>query len=178
MLLQVYQEKAAASDQTRDQAALELQDIKKQLEELARREPESFQWNPFSGTLGVTAEVLFRPGKADLLPSGLDALKKVLPIFKDGKELIRVDGHTDADPIKYSKWQDNWELAGARARTVLMFLEKGGISHDRLFFAAYADTRPRADNKSPEGKRANRRVELVPLPAPAASTTPEEPKPR
>jgi len=165
LLLRVFEDKASSSEQARDVAAEELQSIKKKLEELALREPEAFHWNAETGTLGVAAEVLFRPGKVELLKSGIEALRKVVPILNDGDEFVRVDGHTDSDPIKFSKWDDNWQLAGERARRVLKFLVKEGVAGNRLYFSGFGDTRPRSENSSRHGKRMNRRVELVPLPA-------------
>jgi chemotaxis protein MotB len=90
-------------------------------------------------------------------------LNKVAPVLKQGDHLIRIDGHTDSDPIRRSKWDDNWQLAAERARQVLKVLIKQGVPKDRIFFAAFADTRPRATNKTTAGKKQNRRVELVPL---------------
>lgn len=173
LLLQVLQDKANSSEKDRSLVSEQLEELKKRLEELAIQDPDAFHWDSATGTFGVAAEVLFHPGKADLLPGGADALRKVVPILRDREELVRVDGHTDSDPIKLSKWDDNWQLAGERARRVLKFLAQEGIDSGRLFFAGYADTRPKAENTSKDGKRMNRRVELVPLP-PQARTLPED----
>ncbi|MBI2191825.1 MAG: OmpA family protein [Planctomycetes bacterium] len=165
VLISTYQVQTADSEKARELASQELENLRHRLEELARQDPDAFEWNASAGTLGVAAEVLFRPGKADLLPTGAEALRKVTPLLRESRELIRVDGHTDADPIRLSKWDDNWQLAGERARRVLKFLEAEGIPRERLFFAGFADTRPKADNTSAAGKKVNRRVELLPLPA-------------
>jgi chemotaxis protein MotB len=136
--------------------------LQERLQELAQGDPD-LEYDPKTGSLSVAAEVLFNPGKSELRTSGLKALNKVAPVLKQGDHLIRIDGHTDSDPIRRSKWDDNWQLAAERARQVLKVLIKQGVPKDRIFFAAFADTRPRATNKTTAGKKQNRRVELVPL---------------
>jgi len=162
LLLSVYQDKASEAENALTQATQEAADIRQQLEELARREP-AFEYDQATGTLSVAAEVLFDSGKARLKKTGIEALRKVAPILAGSGRLVRVDGHTDSDPIKRSKWEDNWQLASERARQVVKLLVKEGVDKDRLFFAAFADTRPKAENTTAKGKRLNRRVELVPL---------------
>ena len=74
-----------------------------------------------------------------------------------------MEGHTDNTPIS-GRYPSNWELSTARATTVLRELIEGhGISPARLQAAGYADERPVASNDTPEGRAANRRVELVVL---------------
>jgi len=162
LLLSVYQDKATDAESALTQVTQETADIRRQLEELASRE-SAFEYDKATGTLSVAAEVLFDSGKARLKKTGIEALRKVVPILAGSGQLIRVDGHTDSDPIKRSQWEDNWQLASERARQVLKLLVQEGVGKDRLFFAAFADTRPKAENTSAKGKRLNRRVELVPL---------------
>jgi len=180
LLLDVYKKKAddaegaltgATSALGQAQSALNLalseknqveKSLQERLQELAQGDPD-MEYDPKTGSLSVAAEVLFNPGKSELRPSGQTALNKVAPVLKEGDHLIRIDGHTDSDPIKKSKWDDNWQLASERARQVLKVLIKQGVPKERIFFAAFGDTRPRATNKTAEGKKQNRRVELVPL---------------
>jgi len=136
--------------------------LQERLQELAQSDPD-MEYDPKTGALSVAAEVLFNPGKSELRESGRKALNKVAPVLMQGDHLIRIDGHTDSDPIKRSKWDDNWQLASERARQVLKVLIKQGVPKERIFFAAFGDTRPRATNKTAAGKKQNRRVELVPL---------------
>jgi chemotaxis protein MotB len=162
LLLKTHQDKASQAESALSQAGQESADLRRRLEELADKEPE-FEYDKDTGTLSVAAEVLFDSGKVRLKQSGMDALRKVAPILAESDHLIRIDGHTDSDPIKHSKWEDNWQLAAERARQVLKFLLQEGVARERLFFAAFADTRPKAENSSTDGKRINRRVELLPL---------------
>ncbi|MBA3845170.1 MAG: OmpA family protein [Planctomycetes bacterium] len=114
--------------------------------------------------LSIASDVLFAPGKAVLTSKAKDTLDQVIRKLKaeyPGHD-VRVEGHTDADPISRSKdlWEDNWDLAGGRARAVLHYLHDHGIAESSLGFAGYADQRPR----DPGNKPRNRRVEIVAIP--------------
>jgi chemotaxis protein MotB len=76
--------------------------------------------------------------------------------------LVEVIGHTDSDPIKKSPYKDNWELGSERALEVTRYLSANhGIDSDRLKASSRGATMPIADNATKEGKRKNRRVEVV-----------------
>ena len=119
----------------------------------------------------VAAEVLFDSGRATLKPKGQEALRQVAAVLRGTRELIRIDGHTDADPIKYSVYESNWELSGARAVTVLEYLISQGAEPERLSFAGYGPYKPIADNATQEGKAKNRRVELLVMAGTAVAET-------
>ncbi len=104
----------------------------------------------------------FPSGSARLDPSFqavMDRISKVLAA-KPGR--IVVSGHTDDVPISSGRFRSNWELAAARAVTVLhAMLENPDIDPARLLVEGYAETRPLAPNDSPANRARNRRVELV-----------------
>jgi chemotaxis protein MotB len=114
----------------------------------------------------LPADINFGAGSKDLSPAGrkaLDAVARELEGAFAGAS-IRIEGHTDADPIKKSKFKDNWELAAERALTVLRYLEEESkVAPERLSAVSRGDTVPVADNKSDKGKAKNRRVEVVVL---------------
>jgi len=114
----------------------------------------------------VLAEVLFDSGKSELRKDSLPILDKVSVILNDQlvKHNIGIEGHTDNEPIKYSRWKDNWELSLHRAYSVLKYLESRGIDSDRLSAGGYGEYQPVASNETKEGKQLNRRVEIVVLP--------------
>lgn len=112
------------------------------------------------------SEVLFDSGKAEIKQGAYDTLNKVAAVLLDsasGME-VGVEGHTDNEPIKYSGWKSNWDLSGARSLSVLEYLVKKGVSPQRLSFIGYGEFRPVTSNSSAEGRRKNRRVEIVILP--------------
>ncbi len=107
--------------------------------------------------------LLFDSGQAIIKKeaiSSLDAIGKVLAGI--GNE-IRVEGHTDSDPILSSPlYPDNWALGSARAHSVLTYLKVfHAVPDRRMSIASYADTRPVSKNDTPEGKALNRRVDIV-----------------
>lgn len=127
------------------------------------------------------AEVLFDSGKAKLRSESFPILNKVISILK--REVpnndIGIEGHTDNDPIKFSRWKTNWELSSQRALSVLYYLDKNGINPLRLSAIGYGEYRSVASNDTPEGQQLNRRVEIVVLPksvkkAENESSQPEE----
>ena len=106
--------------------------------------------------------ILFDPGKTDLKPQGKDAIAQVTQILSgiEGRK-FQVTGHTDNIPIKSAKFKSNWELSAARAVEVVKLMIADGMDAKRLSAAGYADELPVADNATDEGRRANRRIEIV-----------------
>lgn len=110
--------------------------------------------------------VLFDSGKADLKPESIDILETMAEILNrdEFKErLIKVEGHTDTDPIIYAeKFIDNWELSAVRSTNVLRYLvETGSIEGSRISTSGYSFYRPIAENDTKENKSKNRRVDIV-----------------
>lgn len=122
----------------------------------------------------VGTDILFDSGKIDLKPEGRATIKKIAEVIKKvgTDELLRIDGHTDNEPIKVSGWKDNWHLSAMRAHTVLKALQAEGIAPERMYLAGFAFYRPEASNDTPEGRRRNRRVEILIVPKMAVSTIP------
>lgn len=109
---------------------------------------------------------LFSPGHATLSKDDLALIRQIAEVIKKQAPAarIRVEGHTDADPIHKSKahYKSNQELSEARAKAVRDALVKEGkLDAARVEAAGYGDTHPVASNKTDAGKRENRRVELV-----------------
>ncbi len=77
---------------------------------------------------------------------------------------LRIEGHTDNQPIRKTKdkYKSNVDLAAARAMSVLSYLETvGRISPDKMYVAAYGPYRPITSNSTPKGRASNRRVQIV-----------------
>ncbi|MFH0789630.1 MAG: OmpA family protein [Pseudomonadota bacterium] len=110
--------------------------------------------------------VLFDTGKADLREEGRPVLDEIIEILKvNSNYSVRIEGHTDSMPIRgrlKKKFPTNLELSQARSKVVYRyFLEKGSISGDRMTTAGFSSTRPRASNKTQEGRQQNRRTEII-----------------
>ena len=114
------------------------------------------------------SEVLFDKGSAEIGKPGqvqLTALAATLRNIADkipeGIDwVLRVDGHTDRDPISTVRFPSNWELSSARAIAVVQSLITNGLPPNRLVAAGFGEFQP-IDQKSDEiAKRRNRRIEL------------------
>jgi len=106
--------------------------------------------------------LLFNRGEADLTSQARDIINKVAQIVKNIPNAIRVEGHTDTDPIHNTKFYSNWELSTARATNVLQYMMRSsGIPPDRLSAAGYGEYKPIASNDSERNKALNRRVDIV-----------------
>ncbi|WP_322796496.1 flagellar motor protein MotB [Tepidiforma sp.] len=113
-------------------------------------------------TISLADNLLFDSGSADLRPGSVDVLLQVADALRGLPNQIRIEGHTDNIPPNTREFPTNWELSAARATRVLRVLtEQGGLDPAKLYTAGYADTRPLADNATPEGRALNRRADIV-----------------
>jgi len=115
-------------------------------------------------SLNLAQEILFNSGSAVLNESGQEVITKVSAQLKDIEYNTIVAGFTDNVPIKGSlarKFPTNWELAGARAASVVKLLESNGVGSDKLRAVSYGQNQPVASNETPEGKSQNRRIEIL-----------------
>ncbi|MBJ6724844.1 flagellar motor protein MotB [Geomesophilobacter sediminis] len=103
----------------------------------------------------------FDSGSATIKPSAVTLLKDVIESLSEYSNDIRVEGHTDNIPISTSAFPSNWELSTARATNVLRYMMKEDFEPDHLSAAGYGEYRPIADNDSAEGRKKNRRVDIV-----------------
>jgi chemotaxis protein MotB len=119
------------------------------------------------GNLTITLgdKVLFRSGEWELQPRGQKVLAEVAKVLKKTTDKqVQVEGHTDNIPISGSlkqRFPSNWDLSSARAAAVVRYLEKNGVDPKVLALAAYGDHRPVGDNRTVDGRRQNRRVEIT-----------------
>jgi len=160
-------------------------------EELVRKFIEIAQaGGPFelSGSgLKASSDILFDSGKVALKPAGEAALRQIAPklkeILTDKRVMLRVDGHTDNQPIKRSPWSDNLHLSLMRARAVVVYLATQGVPSNAMCAAGFGEWHPVGENSTKDGMTKNRRVELSLMssgqtgPATAPMTEPETPAP-
>lgn len=124
---------------------------------------EGFEVNPQSGAIVLEDAVYFASGKHQLSSTGrrnLEVLGRRLASPEYSQYSVRVDGHTDNQPIRRSNYRSNWDLGVQRAQSVQDLLVSSGVDPSRIFVASFADTRPVADNSTAAGRKKNRRVEI------------------
>ena len=114
-------------------------------------------------TLGDTVTlpgIFFHTASDALVESSLAELDRLAEALKHHPRLrLEVGGHTDA----IGSDEANMELSERRAKAVYNYLILCGIDPSRLTYRGYGETRPIADNETPEGRAANRRTTLTPL---------------
>ncbi len=104
----------------------------------------------------------FQSGEAALLPGAADKLRDMAKVFVQHSLDLRVEGHSDDQPIHTASFDSNWQLSTARAMSVLrLLLDEAGFPPERASVAGYGPYHPVADNTTAEGRRMNRRVDLV-----------------
>jgi flagellar motor protein MotB len=112
----------------------------------------------------VPGSICFQPGKADLMSKAKQRLRSAFAVLASRypSMTVRVEGHTDSDPIRKSKWASNQALSEARARAVQGYLVSStGLGNDQVIAAGFGESRPIAGNDTRTGKAQNRRVEIV-----------------
>lgn len=157
---QLERERAAAASQA------DLQELRKQLEaamgtELKNHEVD-LRITPEGFVISLRELGFFDSGQAVLLPGAADKIIRISKILAQHDLEMRVEGHSDNQPINNSQFRNNWELSTARAMTVLLLLvNEAGYDPNKVSVSGYAQYRPVADDSTPEGRRMNRRVDLV-----------------
>jgi outer membrane protein OmpA-like peptidoglycan-associated protein len=108
-------------------------------------------------TLNMPGNITFKTDSADLRPDFFDVLNSVSLVLKEyDKTLLEVAGHTDSTGSD----SHNQTLSEQRANTVATYLGSKGVNSQRIMTVGAGETRPIASNDTPEGRQANRRVEL------------------
>jgi flagellar motor protein MotB len=114
-------------------------------------------------TVRMQGDVLFASGKATLNTTSRAALNRIATVLttKYPGKTITVEGHSDSDPIRKSKWRDNYQLSEARAQAVLDYLATRGVSRASMQVRGYGPDQPVVQGNTAAAKARNRRVEIV-----------------
>jgi len=113
----------------------------------------------------LATDILFASGSASLSKDGRASILEVGQVLASiPKRSFQVEGHTDNVPISSATYPSNWELAAARAITVLKAMVEGGLPPERVSAASFGETHPVAPNDSKESKAQNRRIEIIIVP--------------
>jgi flagellar motor protein MotB len=112
--------------------------------------------------LSIPSDIFFSSGSAAMNGASEKTMAQVAEYIRRNHPngMLRVEGHSDTDPIRKSKskYHCNWELSFERAHAVMHFLiEKGGFDPRRIVCEAYGEFQP----VDPKAKSKNRRVEIV-----------------
>jgi chemotaxis protein MotB len=132
--------------------------LKKQLDQL---ESVNVKIKEGYAQIEIQDNILYESAQASLTEEGKALLKKLTDLLKQSTGIIFIEGHTDNQPIATKQFPSNWELGSARATSVLHFLTSQDLNSQRLRAVTYADTMPLSDNSTEEGRKKNRRVNLL-----------------
>lgn len=111
--------------------------------------------------ISIKDTVLFLPGQVTLAPAALELITSVAAILARMPNNIRIEGHTDDEPIHNNRFFSNWELSTARATNVVQHFIRNGVAPVRLCAAGYGEFKPIAPNTSIRNRNLNRRVDIV-----------------
>lgn len=112
----------------------------------------------------VNNTLLFDAGSATVKPEAEKTLTGIVKVLTKIDNPVIIEGHTDATPIKNTKYPSNWELSTSRATNIISYMIKsGGVSPKRLCAVGYGEYMPVADNTSISGRMLNRRVDIIVL---------------
>ncbi|MEQ8748016.1 peptidoglycan -binding protein [Pyruvatibacter sp.] len=114
------------------------------------------------------SEVFFESGSADLNPAGQTELDKMATAIReiagdvpdDINWVLRIDGHSDSQPISTPEFPSNWHLSAGRAISVVRYLTAQGVPPNRLLAAGFGEFQPLAAGATAEDLRRNRRIEF------------------
>jgi len=147
-------------------SSIDVAKLRHELEEAMGKELQNheitMQITPEGFVISLRELGFFDSGQAELLPGASEKLGRIAKILSKPGLDLRVEGHSDDQPIHNAKYDSNWELSTARAMTVLLLLvNQYEFDPKHIAASGYGQFRPVADNSTPQGRRANRRVDLV-----------------
>ena len=149
------QEKTKKAEFSEDQLRVALkQEIGKGLAEVQREKDRV--------VVTVGSAGAFSSGSAKLTKQARAIMQKIATVSGKGAGQINVSGHTDDVPLIFGgQYRDNWDLAAARASSVVQELSKSGkIPSDKLRAISFGETKPIEQNDTKQGREKNRRIEI------------------
>ena len=139
-----------------------IQHLTKELEQEIKTGKIQVQMTARGLVVSLRQAAFFPSGDDTIEPKANASIKKIADTIRSLPNQIRLEGHTDALPVRRARFKSNWDLSAARAITMMELLtSQFGIGKDRVAIAGYADTVPVGSNDTEEGRALNRRVDIV-----------------
>ena len=161
---------AQESNTTKDLASaasgVDIAELRRQLEAAIGQEIRNHEVDmhvtPEGFVISLKDLGFFNSGEAVLRAGGAAKIERIAKVLSQHQLDLRIEGHSDDQPIHTPEFRSNWELSTARATAVLLLLiNDSGVDPRKISVAGYGQYRPLADNATPEGRGMNRRVDLV-----------------
>lgn len=137
------------------------EEVEFHLDNLIKNNTIGFEKTSEGVKLTIDNKFLFPSAKANLVDASRPVLDEIAASLRGVDMQIFVDGHTDNVPIKSITYPSNWELSAARAVSVVQALIQRGVAEQDLVARGFSSQRPKYDNSTEEGRKQNRRVEIV-----------------
>jgi chemotaxis protein MotB len=137
-------------------------DLQSVLGDSIAKQEITMQLTPEGFVISLRELGFFNSGEARLLPGAEEKIKQTGKVLMAHGLELRVEGHSDDQPIHTAAFQSNWELSTARALSVLLLLvNDAGFDPKKVSVSGFGEYKPVASNDTPEGRKMNRRVDLV-----------------
>lgn len=163
--LEGYRRKLDRKNQLLDKRTQKLKSNNEELEqELSQIKETKAKLEGRNVVLTLPEQILFDLGEAKLHEKAKESLQQLGEVLRNHpKRFAVVQGHADTIPITSTwRYSSNWDLSAMRASNVVEFLvENTKVNSERIIAAGYGDQHPVASNATEEGRRKNRRVEVV-----------------
>ncbi|NMC13875.1 MAG: OmpA family protein [Chloroflexi bacterium] len=118
--------------------------------------------NNIEGVLiSLSEKLTFIPGTSQLQPDAYPVLDTIANMLSQLNNEIRIIGYTDNTPPAEKRYATNWELSTGRALNIAHYLEKKGISPDRMLVAGRGEYHPIFANDTAEHRALNSRAEII-----------------
>ncbi|HLJ50606.1 MAG TPA: flagellar motor protein MotB [Bryobacteraceae bacterium] len=139
-----------------------LKKLSKELEEEIQGGKLEVRLEPRGLVISLRQSAFFPSGTDEMPPNMYPTMAKVAGVIGSLKNSVQIEGHTDSIPIHNARFNSNWELSAARAIAVLnLFTSKYNLPETRFAVVGRADTVPVDTNDTDEGRKRNRRVDIV-----------------
>lgn len=136
--------------------------VDKYLEQNGMKSSATTQIDERGLVVSLTDTMFFDTGKAEVKPEAQTKLIDLGKILNGLNNYMRIEGHTDNQPIHTAEFSSNWQLSAVRAANVSELLtEKSGVPGAKLQSVGYGEYRPILDNSTEEGRARNRRVDII-----------------
>ena len=153
-----------------------MQLLTKTLEEEIRQGKIDMHMEPRGLVISLREASFFPSGGDTIDPAAFGSVDKIAAMLHELPNPVRLEGHTDSQPIHTSRFRSNWELSAARAIAMMQTLStRCNVTADRMAIAGYGETVPIDSNDTADGRARNRRVDIVVLSLKAQLSEPAQP---
>ena len=113
----------------------------------------------------LSGDIMFELGSIEIMPESIKVIKRICAALMYLSQFgfnFRVEGHTDNINVHSFLYPSNWELSCARAVAVVRYMtEELNLAPETVSASGFGRFRPIASNQTPEGRKKNRRIEIL-----------------